>query len=109
LANEAVAKLAADEKTSFLWPVVRGGIASPLRADGGLPRRAGEEGRAQLDAKGRFCSPASFAIGSVYKLIVKGVFSVFFRLVLIKDLLLHYPIVLCENRRPILSGPMAAK
>ena len=62
---EAITKLAAEEKTRFLWPVARGGVASPLRADGGLPRRAGEERRAQLDAKGCFCSPASFAIGSI--------------------------------------------
>jgi hypothetical protein len=42
LHKEAVAKLAADETTRFLRPVARGGVASPLRADGGLTGRAGE-------------------------------------------------------------------
>ena len=65
--KEAVAKLAAAEKTRFLWPVAREGVAFPPPADGGLPKRAGEEEGVQLDAKGRFCSPESFAIGSIFK------------------------------------------
>ncbi len=61
---EAVAKLHASEKTSFLRSVVRATLRRPCPADNGLPKRAAEKTGTQMASKGRFCAAKSFATGS---------------------------------------------
>jgi hypothetical protein len=62
---EAVAKLHALEKSKILRLVAMDRLADPVTADGGLPRRAGEEAVTQQVSKGRFCEAKSFATGSL--------------------------------------------
>ena len=56
----------------ILGHLARTGKACPIRADGGLPRRAGEDARAQGAAKGRFYAPKSFATDSGGKSRING-------------------------------------
>ena len=62
--KEAIAKLHDSEKSMILGSLERQSKALPSRADGGLPRRAGEEARSQESPKGRFLASKSFVIAS---------------------------------------------
>jgi filamentous hemagglutinin family protein len=62
---EAFVKLHDSEKSMILGPLERQSKALPSRADGGLPKRAGEKARSQKGLKGRFSASKSFAIASL--------------------------------------------
>ena len=84
-APEVVAKLHGSEKSMILDSLERPGNAWPGRADGGLPKRAGEEARSQEWPKGRFYAPKSFAIASPENDLSKTVLAPLF------DLLIDLP------------------
>ena len=64
MTSEAVVKHHGSEKLMILEPLARTSEACPNRADGGLPKGAGEKARSQDALKERLCAPKSFAIGS---------------------------------------------
>jgi ADP-heptose:LPS heptosyltransferase len=63
-ATEGVAKLHGSEKSMVLSPFCEDGLACPCSADGGLPKRVGEEAMSQKGPKERFYAPKSFATPS---------------------------------------------